>query len=185
MANPQPTPPELQEKKGELLAMFERMLPLVDGVADSIRFAMLLGLALVIWIFIWFFFLKDYSLTTALIISGLSILPVLLLLRFWWALEELKRLPDIIAGMMDDATDEVRTTVQNIRDQQTRQSGLLSSAKNLWKVGSFASEARDLAGSYISIGTLLNPFSLALGVLSLLFVLFLILVGIVLAVLAL
>ncbi|MGB0849063.1 MAG: hypothetical protein ACPGSM_20185 [Thiolinea sp.] len=52
--------------------------------------------------------------------------------------------------------------------------------KNLWQVGSFAGEARELLGAYVSIGTLLNPFSLILGVLSLLFVLLLIFVGIVL-----
>jgi len=47
-----------------------------------------------------------------------------------------------------------------------------------------ASEARELVGSYISIGTLVNPLSLILGFLSLLFVFLLIVVGVVLLILA-
>lgn len=175
---------EIQDKKVQLLDMFNRMLPLVDGMADSIRFAALLGFGLVAWIFVWLFFLKDFSLTTALVVAGVTVLPILLLLRFWWALEELKCLPDIVGEMMTDAKEEVQQTVQEIRAGQVQKLSLLGSVKNLWKVGSFAGEARELLGSYISIGTLVNPFSLILGVLSLLFVLLLIVVGIILAVLA-
>jgi hypothetical protein len=77
------------------------------------------------------------------------------------------------------------TPVQGIREGKTQKLGFLSSAKSLWSIGSMATEARELVGSYISIGTLVNPLSLILGALSLLFVLLLILVSIVLLLLAL
>lgn len=175
------TPPE----QHKLLDVFDRMLPVVDGMADSIRNTTLLGVLLVTWVFVWLFFLRDFSLTTALLVTGVAVLPLLILARFWWALEELKGLPDIVEEMVDDAKDEFHETVQGIRAGDKQKMGLIGSMKNLWSVGSLAREAKELAGSYISIGTLLNPFMLILGVLSLLFVLLLIVVGVVLAIMAL
>lgn len=178
---PTPTPQEIKEKQSELMDVFDRMLPVVDGMADSIRFAALLGAVLIAWIFVWLFFLKSFSAVTALLVAGICALPILLLLRFWWALEELKALPAIVEDMFDDAKEEVQATVQNIRSGGKQQFGLFGSIRNLWSVGALAGEARGLLGSYISIGTLVNPFSLVLGVLSLLFVLLLIVVGVILA----
>jgi hypothetical protein len=172
------------DKQQRLLAIFGRLLPLVDSVSDKVRFAALLGVGLDVWIFIWLFFLKGISLGSALIVVGVVLLPILILLRFWWALEELKDLPNIASRMMDDAKSEMQETVQGIRAGQVQKLGFLSSAKSLWSIGSMAGEARELLGSYISIGTLVNPFSLVLGVLSLLFVLLLVVVGLVLLILA-
>lgn len=173
------------DKQQRLLTIFARLLPLVDSVSDKVRFAALLGVALDVWIFIWLFFLKSWSLTSALIVAGVVLLPILVLLRFWWALEELKDIPTIAGQMLDDAKGEIGATVQGIRAGQVQKLGFLSSAKSLWSIGSLASEARELLGSYISIGTLVNPFSLVLGVLSLLFVLLLVLVSLILVILAL
>lgn len=166
------------------LEIFEKLLPLVDSVADKLRFALLLGTGLIVWIFVWLFFLKGISLNSSLIVAGIAALPLLVILRFWWALEELKGLPEIVEDMVDDAKGEFQATVDGIRAGDKQKVGLLGSVKKLWSVGSLAGEARELLGSYISIGTLANPFSLVLGVLSLLFVLLLVLVSIVLLILA-
>lgn len=172
------------DKKQRLLDIFQRLLPMVDSVADKLRFALVLGLALDGWIFVWLYFLKQFSLTSSLIVAGVVLLPLLIILRFWWALEELKDLPNIAGRMMGDAKNEIRETAQGIRAGSVQKLSFLGSAKSLLSIGSMASEARELMGSYISLGTLVNPLSLILGVLSLLFVLLLILVGIVLVVLA-
>lgn len=172
------------DTKTRLLEIFGRLLPLVDSVSDKLRFAALLGVALDGWIFIWLYFLKGFSLSSSLIVVGVVLLPILILLRFWWALEEIKDLPTIAGRMMADAKGEISETVQGIKAGNTPKLGFLSSAKSLWSIGSMATEARELLGSYLSIGTLVNPFSLVLGVLSLLFVLLLLLVGIVLLILA-
>lgn len=167
-----------------LLDIFTRLLPMVDSVADKLRLALIVGVVLVVWIFIWLFFLKDYSISTALLVAGVALLPLLVIVRFWWALEELKDLPHIADRMLDDAKGNFTATVQGIRVGNNQKLGFIKSASSLWNIGSLATEARSLLGSYISIGTLVNPLSLILGVLSLLFVLVLIVVGLVLLVLA-
>lgn len=175
---------EVDTKQARLLVIFDHLLPLVDSVSDKVRFAALLGLGLDVWIFVWLFFLKGFSLSSALMVAGVVLLPLLILLRFWWALEEIKDLPNIAERMMTDAKGEIQETVQGIRAGQVQKLGFLRSAKSLWSIGSMASEARELVGSYISIGTLVNPLSLVLGVVSLLFVLLLVFVGLVLLILA-
>ena len=175
---------EVDTKQARLLVIFDHLLPLVDSVSDKVRFAALLGLGLDVWIFVWLFFLKGFSLSSALMVAGVVLLPLLILLRFWWALEEIKDLPNIAERMMTDAQGEIQETVQGIRAGQVQKLGFLRSAKSLWSIGSMASEARELVGSYISIGTLVNPLSLVLGVVPLFFVLLLVFVGLVLLILA-
>ncbi|MCK5901732.1 MAG: hypothetical protein KAG28_01170 [Cocleimonas sp.] len=178
------TPPSnstLIKEKDRLLATFERMIPLVDSISDSVRFAVLMGVALTLWIFVFLFALKGYELITAMIIAVITLIPALILSRFWWALEELKNLPDILSEALDDAKDEVQATVKNLKANKTQKMGLFGSMKSLFNLRSILSEADDLLGSYISISALVNPFWLILGVLSLLGVLILILIGGILA----
>jgi len=179
-----PTATEISTQQ-RLLEIFNRLLPLVDSVSNKVRFAALLGVGLDAWIFVWLYFLKHFSLTSALVVAGVLLLPILILLRFWWVLEDIKDLPNIAGEMMNDAKGEIKETVQGIREGKTHKLGFLRSAKSLWSIGSMATEARELVGSYISIGTLVNPLSLILGALSLLFVLLLMLVSMVLLLLAL
>lgn len=170
--------------KQRLLELFENMLPLVDSVSDKIRFAALLGLGIDIWIFIWLYFLKHFSVTSSLIVAVLLLVPVLILLRFWFVMEELKDLPAIAGRMMDDAKNEIRETVHGIREGSSPRLGFIRSAKSLWSIGSMATEANELLGSYISIGMLVNPLSLILGAMSLLFILLFTVIGILLLVFA-
>nr|WP_087146996.1 ABC transporter ATP-binding protein [Crenothrix polyspora] len=173
------------EKKQHLLALFTRLLPLVDSVADKLRFVLIVGVLTLIWIGIWLGVIKHFSLLVSLSIVGLAAVPVLILLRFWWSLEELKDLPTIAGQMMGDAKDEIRESVQGIRADKVSKLSFLSATKGLWSVGFMLRETRELVGSYISISTLINPFMLVLGVISLGFVFVLGLVSIVLVFLAL
>lgn len=174
------TPPE-QSNKARLLDTFERLIPLVDGISDSIRFAVLLGAGLAIWVFVWLFMLNDFSAKTAGVIAGISLIPALILSRFWWALEELKGLPDIVTEMIDDAKEDVQETVQSFRNGNVKKAGLFGSVKSLLSIRSILSEAEDMLGSYISISALVNPFWLILGIFSLIAVMILVLVGAILA----
>jgi hypothetical protein len=175
---PKSAPPA--DEKNRLLAVLGRLLPLVDSVSDKVRFIALLGVGLDVWIFIALYLLMDVSLIATLIVTGLALLPILILLRFWWALEELKGLPDTAERMMSGAKGEIREKVRRSKGPDRPNPGVLGSAKSLWRIGAMAAEVRDLAGSYIGIGTLANPLSLVLGVLSMLFVFVLGVVGIVL-----
>jgi hypothetical protein len=160
------------EKKKQLLSTFERLLPLVDSLADKLRLLWILGLC---------YYLKHFSLGITIIGGIAAILPTLILARFWWALEELKNLPEIAGDMVGDAKNELQESVQDIRTGKLPKLSFLSAGKSLWSVGALANVARDLMGSYLSVATLFNPFMLVLGALSFAGVYLLFFVGIVLA----
>lgn len=172
------------EKKQRLLALFTKLLPLVDALADKLRFVLIVGVLALIWIGIWLGFIKHFSLLITLSVVGLISLPLLILLRFWWSLEELKDLPTIAGQMMGDAKNELRESVQNIRTGKSSKLSFLSATKGLWSVGSMLREGKELIGSYISISTLVNPFMLILGAISLGFVFSLTVASVILAFLA-
>jgi hypothetical protein len=168
------------EKIQRILALFDRLLPLVDGVADKLRFLLIVGVLLLTWIGIWLAVIKKYTLVFTVVIVGLALLPLLILLRFWWSLEELKDLPNIVGQMAGDAKQEFQESVQTIRTGNVARLSFLTAGRGLWSLGSMLRESRELVGSYISIAALINPFMLILGVMSLGFVLFLLVVAIVL-----
>jgi hypothetical protein len=169
------------EKKQRLLTIFERLLPLVDGLADKLRLLWILGALVTAWLVVWCYYLKHYSLSVAIVAGLAAFLPSLILLRFWWALEELKSLPDIAGQMVGDAKSELQVSVQNIRAGKAPKLGFFSAGKRLWSVGAMVAEASELMGSYISVATLVNPFMLILGVVSIVSVFLLFFVGIMLA----
>ena len=169
MPDQHPTPGEIKSRKNALLGLFDRMLPVLDGIADSFRFATLLGLVLVVWVFVWMFRFSGFGLVAALLTTALISLPILVLLRFWLGLDSLKSLPQTVEELAEDARDEVRTHVAGIRGAEQKL-GLLGSAGKLWELRSLIWEAQGLLGTYVNIGTLLNPVSLVLGFLSLLFI---------------
>jgi hypothetical protein len=169
------------EKKQRLLSIFERLLPLVDSLADRLRLFLILGVLVTGWLVVWCYFLKHYSLGITAFVGIAALFPTLILARFWWALEELKDLPDTAGEMVGDAKHELQESVQKIRTGNVPKLGLFSAGKSLWSIGAMAAEARGLVGSYISVATLVNPFMLVLGVLSFVGVFVLFLVGIALA----
>jgi hypothetical protein len=172
-------------QKQRLLALFERLVPLVDGLADTLRGVLIVGLLLLIWVGVWMAVLKHLALPLTLIVVSLTAMPLLILLRFWWSLEELKDLPDIAGHMMGDAQQEIKQSVQSFRAGNVTKLSFLSATKGLWSVSFMLREAKGMLGSYISITTLINPFMLILGVISLIFVFVLGLVSVVLVFLAL
>jgi hypothetical protein len=173
--------PLAPEQKQRLLVVFEKLLPVVDSLADKLRLILILGVLVTAWLVIWLFFLKHFSLGITAITGIVALLPTLILGRFWWALEELKNLPDIAGQMMGDAKNELQESVQNIRAGKAPKLGFFSAGRSLWSVGAMVSEARDLLGSYLSITTLVNPFMLVLGVLSLLIIFMMCMVSLILA----
>jgi hypothetical protein len=172
----QPTQREIKSRKNALLGLFDRMLPVLDGIADSFRFATLLGLVLVVWVFVWMFQFSGFGVVAALLTTVLISLPILVLLRFWLGLDSLKNLPQTVEELAEDARDEVKNRVEGIRSAEQKM-GLLGSAGKLWELRSLVAEAQGLLGTYVNIGTLLNPVSLVLGFLSLLYIPGLALVG--------
>lgn len=167
-------PMQLDDK---LFDLFNKLVPLVDNVSDGVRAIALLGAVVTAWLFIWMFFIHHFSLFTALIICSLLFFPSLVLIRFWWALEGVKNLPDIAEKIIDNVTDDVKSTWKEVREDKKKTLSFIGQAKNLWETKSLLGQLDDVFGQYLNFGLLVNPFSLLLAVLSLLVVMVLMLVG--------
>ena len=185
MAHAEPTPQEIESRKGPLLGLFDRLLPIVDALVGSVRLAALLGLVMVVWIFVWMTRFGDFQLSTALSVCAAICLPLLVLLWYWWGLEGLKKLPENVAQIAGNASDEVRSHIQSGRAGEKKKRVSLISLGKLWELRSLADEAGELLGSYARVGTLVNPLLLVLLFLSLLYLAPLGMASLVLAALAL
>jgi hypothetical protein len=174
--------PEPQARQQQLIAVMGRLIPLVDGLTAKLRNVLVIGWLFLGWIAVWLGWIKGVSLITTLILTTVASLPLFLILRFWWVLSDLKQLPGTANKMLSDASGKVQANLQELRAAKTPRLGIISSIKGLWSVGALADEARDLLGSYLNFGILVNPLILVLGVLSLLFVLLLVLTGSMLAI---
>jgi uncharacterized membrane protein YcjF (UPF0283 family) len=159
----------------KLKESFQRLLPLVDDLADGLGMLLLISLAVIIWIFVYLFHMQQFSLFMSLGVSGLAVLPILILSRFWFALESLKDIPKIAEEMIDDVTEEAAQSWHAVKSGKKGALNFLGQAKKLFEIRSILNSADDIIGQYFSIGPLVNPFYLFFGVLSLLglFVLFL------------
>lgn len=151
-----------------LFDLFNKLVPLIDNIADAMRTISLFGLVILLWFFVWMFYLQSFSLTSSLIFVGLASLPVLVLSRFWWAISSLKNLPDIASDMLDDVTDEVKTQWKALNGTEKSQVNILGQVSNLWQLRSLLGELDDIFAQSLSLGVLMNPLSLLLGILSLL-----------------
>ena len=159
----------------KLQTAFQRLLPLVDDLADALGILLLISLGLTVWIFIYVFHLHHFSLTVSLSIVGLMFIPILILSRFWFALENLKDIPKIAEQIIDDVTEDTAQSWHAIKSGKKGALNFFGQAKKLFEIRSILNSADDIIEQYFSIGPLVNPFYLFLGILSLfgLFVLFL------------
>ena len=148
-----------------LLHLCTRWLPLIDALTDKLRLLLVIGLFCWAWIGIWLYAIQHYSLLLCGMVLSALLLPVLIILRFWWSLAQLKDLPAIATEMLGDAQAGVASSLQQLATQKTKLSWF-GASKGLWSIGTMALEAKELLGSYVSLATLLNPFMLLLGVVS-------------------
>ena len=170
---------------GKLQAAFEKILPLVDDLADALRVVLLIALIISLWIFIYCFKLHQFSLTSSLVISGLSLIPSLILSRIWYALESLKDIPVVAEEMLDDVTENAAQSWHAVKSGKKNAFNMWGQAKKLFEIRSLLNSADDVIGQYFSIGPLVNPFYLFLSVLSFIALFILFLTGALLAVLSL
>ena len=174
----QPGNESKQQRMGALLA---KLLPLVDVLADKVRLFVILNILSVIWLVVWSDQFKHFSTTISVVLGLFSLLPGLILARFWWALTELKDLPEIAGQMVGDAKGGLHASLAQLKAGQKPKLGLFGAGKSLWSIGSMMADVRDLFGSYLGIVTLANPFMLMLGVIVLFSVFFIVIAAIILA----
>ncbi|BCG63051.1 MAG: hypothetical protein methR_P0740 [Methyloprofundus sp.] len=167
----------------KLTGSFQKILPLVDDLADALGVILIVALALSLWIFIYCFQLQQLSLIISLMLSGLTLLPSLVLSRIWYALESLKDIPKVAEEIIDDVTDE---TAQSWHATKSGKKGALNffrQVKKLFEIRTLLNSADDIMGQYFSIGPLVNPFYLFLSALSFLGLFFLVVTSVILALL--
>ncbi|MCK5830726.1 MAG: hypothetical protein KAH20_10540 [Methylococcales bacterium] len=168
----------------KLKLSFQRLLPLVDDLADALGVLLLISLIVVIWIFFYLFFLNHLSIFISISVSGLSILPVLILFRFWLSLEHLKNIPKIAEEIIDDVSGDVTHSWHAAKSGKKGALNFFGQAKKLFEIRSILNSADDIIGQYFSIGPLVNPFYLFLGVLSFIGLFFVFIAGVIMGLLS-
>lgn len=157
----------------QLLALLDRLIPLVDSLADKLGALLLVLIALLGWFGFYLFGLQEWSWQTTAFTLLFVLVPLLILARLYWSLRDLQALPDIV----DEVGDDLRATWTEVRTGKRGALNVFSQAKNLYEVRGLLGSADDLIGQYVSFGVLINPFFLILAVLALMFTLLLFLVG--------
>ncbi len=168
----------------KLKEAFQKILLLVDDLADGLRLVLLISVVLSLWIFIYCFQLHQVSLITSLMISGLTLLPSLILSRTWYALENLKDIPKVAEEIIDDVTDEVAQSWHHVKSSKKGALNFFGQAKKLFQIRTLLNSADDIIGQYFSVGPLVNPFYLFLSALSFLGLFFLFVMGVILGLLS-
>lgn len=164
----------------KLKSAFQKILPLVDDLADALGVLLLISVVMIAWIFCYLFLLKKFSIILSIGVSVISIIPVLILLRFWFALENLKEIPEVAAQIMDVKGD-VSKDWHSVKSGKKGALNFFGQAKKLFEIRSILSSAGDIMGQYFSIGPLINPFYLFLGGLSFVGLFFVFATGVILA----
>jgi hypothetical protein len=165
--------------------IIQKILPLVDDVADALGLFLLLSLIIIGWIFAYLFYLNDYSLILALSISGCALIPCLILARIWFALENLKDIPNIVGELGDDVSESASESWQAVKSGKKGAFNIVGQARKLFQIRSLLSSGQEIFAQYLSIGPLINPFYLFFGVISLISLLLMLIAGSVLAIVSL
>lgn len=165
----------------KLETLLEKLMPIVGSAQKKLRFLLLMGITMIIWFFVFMYVLQEMSIGWALGISAVLALPVLWLSRFYFALQDIIDLPEMVDEMKADLT----ASLQGLRNtKKVNAVNAVGGAKDLFEISSLISSGRELLADYVSLAVLANPLSLFLGVLSAISVFAFALLGIVLAIFA-
>lgn len=158
-----------------LLGLMEKLIPIVDDLADKLRVLLLLLLALAGWFAFYLLQLNDWGWKSTLTVLVLVGIPLLILARIYWSLRDIQALPDVL----DDVENDLKATWHGVTSGKRNALNVFKQVKNLYEVRGLLGSADDLIGNYVSFGVLVNPFFLILAALSLLFTLMLFLAGLI------
>jgi hypothetical protein len=177
----QPDPSSLRN----IQKLIRKILPLVDDVADALGVSLLISVITIGWIFIYLYYLQHFSFALALGIAGCALLPCLVLIRVWFALENLKNMPEIIGDLVEDVSESASESWKTVKSGKKGVLNVVGQARKLFQIRSLLGSAGDIFEQYTSIGPLINPFYLFFAVLSLISLFFLLIVGCILAIISL
>ncbi|HFD13131.1 MAG TPA: hypothetical protein ENJ32_11790 [Crenotrichaceae bacterium] len=168
----------------KLKDIIHKILPLVDDVADALGVFLLVSLLMTGWIFTYLLYFQHISFAISLSIAGCALLPWLILLRIWFALENLKQVPENLSELVDDVSDSTSQSVRAIKSGKKGFINVVGQARKLFQIRSLLKSGREVIEQYFSIGPLINPFYLLFAVISLISLFVVIITGSLLAVVA-
>ena len=163
----------------QLLSILDDLIPLVDGLADKLRI-LLWGLLLMLaWFGYYLLQLNHWGWGSTAVVATVIAIPLFILARIYWSLRSVQELPNTL----DDVTDDMQLAWKEAKGSKRGAANVFSQAKNLYQIRGLLGGAGDMLGQYVSVGALVNPFFLLLGVLALLatFVIGLVAVGTILS----
>ncbi len=159
----------MESNTEKLLDLLDKLIPLVDGLADKLRILLWLLTGILLWFGIYLFQILSWGITATVIVAIIVGIPLLILLRIYWSLRSVQDIPNTL----DDVTEDMQLAWKDAKSRKRGAMNVFTQAKNLYQVRGLLGNAGDIMGQYVSVGALINPFSLLLGVLSLLATLFL------------
>ena len=162
---------------------FQKILPLVDDLADGLGILLLFSTAISIWVFIYCFQVHHFSLILSLALSGLTLLPILILSRIWVALESLKDIPAVANELIEDVSEDAAQSWHAVTSGKKNALNFFGQARKLFEIRTLLNSADDIIKQYFSIGPLVNPFYLFLSAISFVGLFFLFVLGVILGVL--
>ncbi len=177
----QPDPSSLIKVK----QLIHRITPLVDDVTDALGIFLLISLIAISWIFAYMHFFQQLPLSFALTVSGLILLPCLILIRMWYALVNIKHLPDNIKELAEDASESATESINTLKSGKRGFLNIFGQARKLFEIRSLLSSGSEIFETYFSIGPLVNPVYLIFSVISLFSLFFVLVLGIILAIISL
>ncbi|MEE9412190.1 MAG: hypothetical protein V3V22_03965 [Methylococcales bacterium] len=181
----EPSPQIDPSSLNQIQHLIQKILPLVDDVADALGLFLLLSLIVISWIFVYLFWLNNYSIMLSLSISACALIPCLILTRIWFALENLKDIPNIVGELSGDVSESANESWQAVKSGKKGTFNIIGQARKLFQIRSLLSSGKEVFTQYFSIGPLINPFYIIFGVISLISLFFMLIVGIVLGIISL
>lgn len=158
-----------------LFALLEKLIPLVDDLADKWRVLLSLLMGLIGWFGFYLLQLNDWRWQTTMAVLVLVAIPPLILGRLYWSLRDIQQLPDLL----DEVEDDLKSTWHGVSTGKRGALNVFKQAKNLYEVRGLLGNADDVIGQYISFGVLVNPLFLILAALAPLFTLLLFFAGVI------
>ncbi len=160
---------------------FEQLLPLVDDLADALGLLILISITIIAWIFVYLFHIQGIAIIWAAGLSFFALIPVLILCRFWYALESLQNIPEIAEELIDDVSEDVSQGWHAAKSGKKSALNIFGQIKKLFEIRTLINSAGEIMQDYFNISPLINPFYLFFSVLSFTSLFFIFVTGLILA----
>jgi len=169
--------------KQKWLMLLQKLIPLADSLSRKLLTYAVFGTLITIWLALFFYRLNGVSLIYTAIISGMSFIPALIMLLYYFKLQEVSELTQNVHNFSNNTElssqnflNEVKK-IKEIKPEQINTFNLIKQGKRIYELIDLINSAKGMLSQYINVGFLMSPFTmlllsaafLGLGVLTLVF----------------